>query len=30
LGASVKVRIADGKIIQGTAVSQGQVEVVME
>jgi flagella basal body P-ring formation protein FlgA len=30
LGASVKVRIADGKIIQGTAVSQGVVEVVME
>jgi flagella basal body P-ring formation protein FlgA len=30
LGASVKVRIADGKIIQGTAVSQGLVEVVME
>ena len=30
LGASVKVRISDGKIIQGTAVSQGVVEVVME
>ena len=30
LGASVKVRISDGKIIQGTAVSQGLVEVVME
>ena len=29
-GASVKVRISDGKIIQGTAVSQGLVEVVME
>ncbi|MEN9720022.1 MAG: hypothetical protein RIT13_727, partial [Pseudomonadota bacterium] len=27
---SVKVRISDGKIIQGTAVSQGVVEVVME
>ncbi|MCX7262879.1 MAG: flagellar basal body P-ring formation chaperone FlgA [Burkholderiales bacterium] len=30
LGALVKVRISDGKIIQGTAVSQGVVEVVME
>jgi len=30
LGASVKVRISDGKIIQGTAASQGLVEVVME
>jgi flagella basal body P-ring formation protein FlgA len=30
LGASVKVRISDGKIIQGTAVKQGLVEVVME
>ncbi|PUE16493.1 flagellar basal body P-ring formation chaperone FlgA [Limnohabitans sp. MMS-10A-178] len=30
LGASVKVRISDGKIIQGTAVLQGVVEVVME
>ena len=30
VGASVKVRISDGKIIQGTAVSQGLVEVVME
>ena len=30
LGASVKVRITDGKIVQGTAVSQGLVEVVME
>jgi flagella basal body P-ring formation protein FlgA len=30
LGASVKVRISDGKIIQGIAVSQGLVEVVME
>ena len=29
-GASVKVRISDGKIIQGTAVKQGLVEVVME
>ena len=30
MGASVKVRISDGKIIQGTAVKQGLVEVVME
>ena len=30
VGTSVKVRISDGKIIQGTAVSQGLVEVVME
>lgn len=30
VGASVKVRISDGKMIQGTAVSQGLVEVVME
>lgn len=30
LGASVKVRITDGKIVQGTAVSQGLIEVVME
>jgi len=30
LGASVKVLISDGKIIQGTAVKQGLVEVVME
>ncbi len=30
VGTSVKVRISDGKIIQGTAVKQGLVEVVME
>jgi flagella basal body P-ring formation protein FlgA len=30
LGASVKVRITNGKIVQGTAVSQGLIEVVME
>ena len=29
LGASVKVRISDGKIIQGTAVSLGAVEVLI-
>jgi flagella basal body P-ring formation protein FlgA len=30
LGSSVKVRISDGKIVQGTAVSQGAVEVLID
>ena len=30
LGGSVKVRISDGKIVQGTAVSQGAVEVLID
>jgi flagella basal body P-ring formation protein FlgA len=30
MGGSVKVRISDGKIVQGTAVSQGAVEVLID
>ena len=30
IGGSVKVRISDGKIVQGTAVSQGAVEVLID
>jgi flagella basal body P-ring formation protein FlgA len=30
LGSSVKVRISDGKIVQGIAVSQGAVEVLID
>jgi flagella basal body P-ring formation protein FlgA len=30
LGSSVKVRISDGKIVQGTAVSQGAVDVLID
>ena len=30
LGGSVKVRISDGKIVQGAAVSQGAVEVLID
>ena len=30
MGGSVKVRISDGKIVQGAAVSQGAVEVLID
>jgi flagella basal body P-ring formation protein FlgA len=30
MGGLVKVRISDGKIVQGTAVSQGAVEVLID
>ena len=30
MGGSVKVRISDGKVVQGTAVSQGAVEVLID
>ncbi|MBV5333193.1 flagella basal body P-ring formation protein FlgA, partial [bacterium] len=30
LGGTVKVRISEGKIVQGKAVSPGSVEVIIE
>jgi flagella basal body P-ring formation protein FlgA len=30
MGGSVKVRISEGKIVQGTVVSQGAVEVLID